>query len=66
VAVTINFNAPATLRKWPSLNNERVPDSWGGIPYLVSEGTLDECIKQFMLRTASEHLYEIHTKPSRR
>jgi hypothetical protein len=63
VAVTINFNAPATLRKWPSLNNERVPDSWGGIPYLVSEGTLDECIKQFMLRTASEHLYEIHTKP---
>jgi hypothetical protein len=59
----IDFKAPATLRKWPSLKNERVPKAWGGIAYLVSEGTLDECITQFMLRTASQHLYEIHTKP---
>jgi hypothetical protein len=58
----INFDAPAILRKWPSLNNERIPKAWGGVPYLISEGTLDECIKQFMSKSASQHLYEIHTK----
>lgn len=59
----IDFNAPAILRKWPSLNNERVPKAWGGVPYLVSEGTLDECIKEFISKGVSQHLYEIHTKP---
>lgn len=57
----IDFNAPAVLRKWPSLNNERVPKPWGGVPYFIFEGTLDECIKQFMSK-AHQHLYEIHTK----
>jgi hypothetical protein len=59
----IDFNAPADLRKWPSLNNERVPKAWGGVPYLVFEGTLDECITQLMSKAAAQHLYEIHTKP---
>jgi hypothetical protein len=58
----IDFDAPATLRKWPSLKNERVPKTWGGIPYLISEGTLDKCINAFMSKLA-HHLYEIHTKP---
>jgi hypothetical protein len=62
--VHIDFNAPATLRKWPSLNNERVSAALGARPYLVVEGSLDECIRQFLAKPASQrHLYEIHTAP---
>jgi hypothetical protein len=62
--VQIKFDAPAVLRKWPSLNNERISNSWGASPYLIVEGTLDECIRQFMSKPASKrHLYEIHTAP---
>ena len=58
----INFDSPATLRKWPSLNNERLKE--GRSAYLVFEGTLDECIKEFMAKPeSSRHLYEIHTAP---
>jgi hypothetical protein len=60
----IDFSAPATLRKWPSLYKERISASLGARPYMISEGTLDECIKQFMqLRETQRHLYEIHTAP---
>jgi hypothetical protein len=61
----VDFSAPATLRKWPSLNNERVSASLGARPYMIGEGgTLDECIQQFMhLPDAQRHLYEIHTAP---
>ena len=62
--IRIDFSAPATLRKWPSLNKQRVGASLGARPYLISEGTLDECIQQFMqLREGQRHLYEIHTAP---
>ena len=58
----IDFNAPAVLRKWPSLKNERRTESPG--PYLLVDGTLDECIREFVARPASmQHLYEIHTTP---
>ena len=60
----VDFGAPAELRKWPSLNKQRVSASLGARPYMISEGTLDECIQQFMeLREAQRHLYEIHTAP---
>lgn len=60
----IDFSAPATLRKWPSLNKQRVSVSLGARPYMISEGTLDECIRQFMqLRETQGHLYEIHAAP---
>jgi hypothetical protein len=60
----INFAAPAVLRKWPSINNERVSRADGGRPYMIVEGTLDECIRQFLAKPASQHhLYEIHTAP---
>jgi len=60
----IDFTEPATLRKWPSLKNERAPTSWGGIPYLIADDTLDVCIREFISRPHSQrHLYEIHTKP---
>jgi hypothetical protein len=57
----INFGAPAVLRKWPSLNKERISSA---SPYSVAEGTLDECIRQFSTKPISQqHLYEIHTAP---
>jgi hypothetical protein len=61
----IDVSAPAELRKWPSLNKERVSASLGARPYMIGEGgTLDECIQQFMqLPEAQRHLYEIHTVP---
>jgi hypothetical protein len=62
--VQMKFDAPATLRKWPSVKNERVSASLGASPYLVADGTLDECIRQFMSKPESQrHLYEIHTAP---
>jgi hypothetical protein len=60
----IKFDVPAVLRKWPSLKNERISASLGASPYTVFDGTLDECIRQFMSKPASQHhLYEIHTTP---
>ena len=62
--VQIKFDAPAVLRKWPSLKNERVSAALGARPYSVFDGTLDECIRQFILKPATQHhLYEIHTGP---
>jgi len=58
----INFDAPASLRKWPSIKNERASTANG--PYLILDGTLDDCIRQFMAKPISQHhLYEIHTAP---
>ena len=58
----VDFDALAALRKWPSLNNQRGADSTG--PYVLLDGTLDECIREFMAKPApSRHLYEIHTSP---
>ena len=62
--VQIKFDAPASLQKWPSLKNERVSAALGARPYLVADGTLNECIRQFMSKPASQHhLYEIHAAP---
>jgi hypothetical protein len=61
-ATYINFDAPATFRKWPSLNNQRRTDA--GSPYLLVNDTLDECIRQFLAKPPRvRHLYEIHTSP---
>ena len=60
--VQLRFDVPACVRKWPSLNNTRRTDGAG--PYLVVEGTLDECIREFMAKPRStRHLYEILTAP---
>ena len=61
--VHVNFNAPAVLRKWPSLGNERRTEG-GRSPYLVVDGTLDECIRELMAKpTTTGRLNEIHTAP---
>ena len=58
----VDFDAPATLRKWPSLGNQRRGEAVS--PYLVLNGTLEECLRKLMAYTAStRHLYEIHTAP---
>jgi hypothetical protein len=60
--VQINFDAPATLRKWWSLKNERVDSCLGARPYLIIDGTLGDCIRRFLaLPISQHHLYEIHT-----
>ena len=62
--VQINFDAPATLRKWPSIKNQRISAADGGRLYSIVDGSLDDCIRQFMAKPASQrHLYEIHTAP---
>ena len=35
-----DFNAPAELRKWPSLNNERMPNAWGLFLILFAKARL--------------------------
>jgi hypothetical protein len=58
----VDFDAPASLRKWPSLRSERLVDTPHPSAYLVVDGTLDLCIKEFMAKPASQrHLYVIHT-----
>ena len=58
----VNFDAPAVLRKWPSLNGQRRTEGAG--PYIVVDGSLDECIRGYRAKPASmRHLYEIHTSP---
>ena len=43
-----------------ALHNERRPEGTG--PYLLVDGTLEECIREFMAKPAPvRHLYEIHT-----
>ena len=60
--IQINFNAPASLRKWASIRSERLSDAT--CPYLVQDGTLEECIAELLLKPASQHhLYEVHTDP---
>jgi hypothetical protein len=57
----IKFDVPAVLARWPTLNDEPVA---GETPYIVAEGTLGECIQQFVSKPMSQaHLYEIHTAP---
>jgi hypothetical protein len=60
----IDFLAPAILKKWPSVNKERISAALGARPYMIIEGTLDECIRKFVSQSKSQHhLYEIHTAP---
>ena len=60
----IDFNAPASLRKWPSHKGKRLTETRYPDPYLLNDSTLGECIKMFITKSASQqHLYEIHTAP---
>ncbi|MGH8338251.1 MAG: hypothetical protein ACRETL_15830 [Gammaproteobacteria bacterium] len=57
----IAYNAPADLKKWPSLNNQRVTTK---VPYLVRTGTLADCIRELLTKPIKQvSLYDIVTKP---
>jgi hypothetical protein len=60
----IDFEAPAILRKWPSIKNELASEPDSGGLYLILDSTLDDCIRQFMAKPVNQrHRYEIHTTP---
>jgi hypothetical protein len=56
----IAYDAPADLKKWPSLNNRRVTSK---TPYLVYNGTLASCIKELLAKPIKQiSLYDIVTE----
>jgi hypothetical protein len=62
--IQIDFDAPATLRKWPSIRGERRNDASNSNPYFLQDGTLLECIEALLSKPASQHLlYEVYTDP---
>ena len=58
----IFYDAPADLKKWPSLNHQRLNGK--SRPYLVFNGTLAECIRELMSKPVKGiSLYDIVTSP---
>ena len=58
--VPIAYDVAADLKKWPSLNNQRVT---GKTPYLVYNGTLADCIRQLLAKPVKQiSLYDIATE----
>jgi hypothetical protein len=49
---SINFSARAVLKKYPSLNGQRNPNAQYAESYTIRDGTLDECIQEFMSKPA--------------
>ena len=59
----IAYDAPADLKKWPSLKNERVDSKE---PYLVHTGTLADCIRELLAKPLKQiSLYDIVTEPQK-
>lgn len=59
-ALPIAYDAPADLKKWPSLNNQRVT---GKMPYLVFNGTLADRIRELLAKPIKQiSLYDIVTE----
>jgi len=59
--LSISYDAPADLKKWPSLNNERVTSKQ---PYLVHTGTLADCIRALLAKPIKQiPLYDVVTEP---
>ena len=56
------LRGPADLKKWPSVNNQRVNGK--SRPYLVFNGTLAECIRELLAKPIKQiSLYDIVTEP---
>ena len=56
----IAYDAPADLKKWPLLRNERVA---GKTPYLVYNGTLADCVRVLLAKPLKQiSLYDIVTE----
>jgi hypothetical protein len=60
-SLPIAYDAPADLKKWPSLGNQRVTSK---TPYLVYDGTLADCIRELLAKPIKQiSLYDIVTEP---
>jgi hypothetical protein len=58
--IPIAYDAPADLKKWPSLNNQRVTSK---TPYIVYNGTLADCIRELLAKPIRQiSLYDIVTE----
>jgi hypothetical protein len=58
----IAYDAPADLKKWPSLNGQRLNGK--SQPYLVFNGTLAQCVRELLNKPLkSISLYDIITAP---
>jgi hypothetical protein len=58
----IVYDAPADLKKWPSLNGQRLNGKTR--PYLVYNGTLADCVRMLMAKPIKGiSLYDIVTEP---
>ena len=55
----ISYDAAAELKKWPSLNSQRLK----GCPYQVFNGTLADCIRELLAKPIKQiSLYDIFTE----
>jgi hypothetical protein len=60
-SLPIAYDAPADLKKWPSLHSQRRTDR---SPYLVYSGTLADCIRELLAKPIKQiSLYDIVTEP---
>jgi len=58
--IPIAYDAPADLKKRPSLNNQRVTSK---TPYMVYNGTLADCIRELLAKPIKQiSLYDIVTE----
>ncbi len=58
----IAYDAPAELKKWPSLGGQRLKHK--GPPYLVYNGTLAECVRELLAKPIRGiSLYDMMTAP---
>src|SRR4051812_6792296 len=58
--IPIAYDAPADLKKWPSLNNQRVASK---TPSMAYNGTLADCIRELLAQpTKQTSLYHIVTE----
>ena len=59
-SLPISYDAPADLKKWPSLKNQRIASK---MPYLVYNGTLADCMRQLLAKPIKQiSLYDIVTE----
>jgi hypothetical protein len=58
--MTINYDAPASLHKWETLEKKRAGDAQMLGAHQIWDGTLRGCIKQFLDKPESQRpLYDI-------
>ena len=61
----VDFEASASLMKWPTQGGQKISLQTGSKPYTVVESTLGVCIERLLAKPENfRTLYEIHTTPA--